>query len=139
MERPFSHVSSDLIINGQVDLVIKNKDDELEIVDFKAHKKEAIKQTNVDIQLRTYNMVLNSLYGQKISKISAYAFKDRVRVEFSNSDGDIEKTKQIIEKVEKSINEGKFHRNWGCRLCNSKTDGKCPFYAICYNIEKGDK
>ena len=139
VERPFSHVSSDLIINGQVDLVIKNKDDELEIVDFKAHKKEGIKQTNVDIQLRTYNMVLNSLYGQKISKISAYAFKDRVRVEFSNSDGEIEKTKQIIEEVEKSINEGKFYRNWKCRLCNSKTDGRCPFYAICYNIEEGDK
>ncbi len=138
VELPFSYIDADLVINGQADLVIKNKDDELEIIDYKSRYKEGLQRMNVDIQLRIYNMALQSKYGGEIKKISAYTFKDNTQTRFTNSIEDLEKTKRLVSTISDSIENKQFRRNWQGTFCQTKT-GKCEFYHICNKLEEDAK
>lgn len=135
VELPFSYIDADLVINGQADLVIKNKDNELEIIDYKSRYKEGLKQMNVDIQLRIYNIALQSKYGGEIKKISAYTFKDNTQTKFTNTAEDLEKTKRLVTTISDSIENKQFRRNWKGSFCETRT-GKCEFYHICNKIEE---
>jgi DNA helicase-2/ATP-dependent DNA helicase PcrA len=137
-ELPFSYIDSDLIINGQVDLIIKNKNDEIEIIDYKSRYKEGLHRMNVDIQLRIYNIALNSKYNNEIKTISAYTFKDNQQTRFTNTEEDFEKTKRLVASISKSIENKQFRRNWRGPFCESKA-GKCDFYLICKQLEEDAK
>lgn len=138
VELPFSYIDADLVINGQADLIIKNKDDELEIIDYKSRYKEGLQRMNVDIQLRIYNMALQSKYGGEIKKICAYTFKDNTQTRFTNSIEDLEKTKRLVSTISDSIENKQFRRNWQGTFCQTKT-GKCEFYHICNKLEESAK
>lgn len=135
VELPFSYIDADLVINGQADLVIKNKDDDLEIIDYKSRYKEGLQRMNVDIQLRIYNMALQSKYGGEIKKISAYTFKDNTQTRFTNSIEDLGKTKRLVSTISDSIENKQFRRNWQGTFCQTRT-GKCEFYHICNKLEE---
>ena len=136
VELPFSFIDSDVVINGYVDLVIENKNNELEIIDYKSRYKEGIELMNVGTQLRMYNMALNSRYPNGIKKISAYTFKDNQQVFFENSEKDIKETEKLVKSISESIEKKKFKRNWKGRFCITKT-GKCNFYGLCHKLEGG--
>ena len=52
VEESFSHIDDNMIVNGKIDLIARNKDDNVCLVDFKARKQEGIEKTNVDKQLQ---------------------------------------------------------------------------------------
>ncbi len=135
VELPFSYIDSDLVVNGQVDLVIKNTNDEIEIIDYKSRYKEGLHKMNVDMQLRLYNIALKSLYGDKIKKLSAYTFKDNNQTPYTNSEEELEKTKVLIRNISNSIENKQFSRNWGGGFCQT-TQGRCEFYNICQSFEE---
>lgn len=135
VELPFSYIDSDLVVNGQVDLVIKNKSEEIEIIDYKSRYKEGLHRMNVDIQLRIYNVALNNKYTAGIKALSAYTFKDNQQTRFTNTEEDLEKTKKLIKSISDSIEKKQFKRNWHGSFCETRT-GKCDFYHICYQLEE---
>ena len=135
VEIPFSYINADLLVNGQADLVIKNKDGETEVIDYKSRYKEAIGRMNVDIQLRLYNIALQNKYGGNIKKISAYTFKDNYQTRFTNTEEDLENTIKLVSTISESIENKKFRRNWQESFCDTKT-GKCEFYHICNKLEE---
>lgn len=136
VELPFSYINADLVVNGQADLVIRNNDDEIEIIDYKSRYKEGLGKMNVDIQLRIYNIALQTKYSGQINKISAYTFKDNIQTRFTNTEEDLEKTKKLVATISDSIENKQFRRNWHGSFCYSKA-GKCEFYHICNKIEEG--
>lgn len=135
VEIPFSYINADLVVNGQADLVIKNNDDETEVIDYKSRYKEGIGRMNVDIQLRLYNIALQNKYGRNIKKISAYTFKDNYQTTFTNTEVDLENTKKLVSTISESIENKKFRRNWQGSFCDTKI-GKCEFYHICNKLEE---
>lgn len=137
VELPFSYISSDLIIKGQVDLVIKNKNDELEIIDFKSFYKTGLDKTNVDIQLRLYNVALKNRYSEPIKHLIAYTFKDNNTKIYSNSEEDLEKSKKLVSSIHNAITFKQFKRNWNGSFCETR-NGKCQFYYVCKKFEEGN-
>jgi len=135
VELPFSYINANLVVNGQADLVIKNKADELEIIDYKSRYKEGLSKMNVDIQLRIYNMALNNKYPGGIKRISAYTFKDNTQTKFTNTEKELEDTKKLVSSISNSIKRKEFRRNWHGPFCESKA-GKCEFYVICNKLEE---
>lgn len=138
VELPFSYINSDLIVNGQVDLVIRNKNNELEIIDFKSWYKTGLGKMNVDLQLRLYNIALQNKYKEPIANISAYTFKDNINTKFSNTEQDLEKTKELVSSIQGAIDNKNFKRNWKSSFCEIR-EGKCQFYNVCKNLEEGNQ
>lgn len=136
VELPFSYIAANLVINGQADLVIKNKDDELEIIDYKSRYKEGLPKMNVDIQLRIYNVALKNKYSEQIKRISAYTFKDNSQTRFGNTEKELEDTKKLVTSISKSIENKRFGRNWHGPSCETRA-GKCEFYHLCDRLEEG--
>ena len=90
-EEPFSINMKDAVVTGRSDLIIKNQNDEVELVDFKARSEAGIEDTSIDLQLKMYEYALKSKYN--IDKICAYTFKDNKRVYFDPCDPeDLNKT-----------------------------------------------
>jgi len=135
VEIPFSYIDDKIIINGKADLVIRNKKDKIEIIDYKSRYQRGLNQMNVDIQLRIYKMGLENRYDEEIRKISAYTFKDNKLTRFTNSEEDLNNTKSLIIDISNSIENENFERNWQCRYCETKS-GRCDFYYICKNLEE---
>jgi len=135
VELPFSCIVQDIVTTGTVDLVMKNKNGDYEIIDYKARRKEGIKKMNVDIQLRMYNIALNEKYDKPIEKISAYTFKDNEQTFFSNEEKDINETKQFLRNISESIEAKEYERNWGSQFCETSA-GKCDFYYLCKRLEE---
>lgn len=138
VETPFSYIEKDLVIKGQADLVIENKDNEIEIIDYKSFRKAGLGKVNVDTQLRIYNIGLKNQikdkYGRDVGKLSAYTIEDNFRQPYSNTIQDIENTKKVCKSIVKDIENKVFKRNFGGAFCNTR-DGRCPFYEFCNRIE----
>lgn len=98
-EEPFSINMKDAVVTGRSDLIIKNQNDEVELVDFKARAEAGIEDTSVDFQLKMYKYALKNKY--KIDKLCAYTFKDNKRVYFDQCDPeDLNKTlRDICENI----------------------------------------
>ncbi len=115
VEEPFSIPKDDIIIKGRIDLIIKNRDGEIELIDFKAREKSGIEYMGVDFQLRTYEYALSDKY--KFDKLTAYTIADNKRTSF---EPDPEyKIKYEIEDMVDSIRMGKFEakETYFCRFC----------------------
>ena len=135
VELPFSYIDADVVVNGYVDLIIENKEGDLEIIDYKSRYKEGIERLNVDTQLRMYNMALRNRYNKPIKKISAYTFKDNQQIFFENTPEKLKETEKLVKSIGESIDKKEFKRNWNGRFCTTKS-GKCDFYGLCYKLEQ---
>ncbi|AEH59994.1 UvrD/REP helicase [Methanosalsum zhilinae DSM 4017] len=136
VEVPFSYINKNISINGQADLVIKNTNEEIELIDYKSRYAEYLSKMNVDTQLRIYNLALANRYNEPIKKISAYTFKDNRRIFFDNSNVELEKTKSLIKSIIQNVENKEFERNWEGPICKTKA-GLCEFYQLC-NMMEGD-
>lgn len=137
IEIPFSYINKDVVVNGQTDLVIRNKENEIEIIDFKSRVKTGIDKMNADVQLRLYNIALENRYQEKIKKLGAYTVKDNILTRFTNNPEDLEKTKSLVSSISDSINQGEFKRKWQGTACSTKM-GRCEFYHICNSLEEDE-
>jgi len=119
-EEPFTLVFDEYIITGRIDLIIKNKDNEIELIDFKSMQEEGITKTNVEMQLRIYEYAMRNKH--KINKLCAYAFKDNKRIYFkSNNEVLIDMDKKIKDIIQ-NIKDEKFEskKNEFCDKCAFK-------------------
>ena len=119
IEKPFSHIGDNMIIKGKVDLVAKDKDGNVNLIDFKARKKEGIKDTNVDKQLKMYRYCLNDKH---INRLVAYTFMDNQKTLFDFDEGEIE---DFLHKMSNDMKSEKYDRNKGA-FC-----GDCQFKFLC--------
>jgi len=80
IEESFSYIDDNMIIKGKVDLIVRDKDDNVCLIDFKARGQKGIEDTNVGKQLQMYDYCLDTRYN--IDKLIAYTFTDNKRTEF---------------------------------------------------------
>ena len=137
VEFPFSYINKDVIISGQADLIIQNKEGEIEIVDYKSRYKQGLEKMSVDLQLRIYSLALRDYFDEEIEKISAYTFKDNQLTRFSNEIKDLEKTGKIVAQISDNIEDKKFEKNWRGNFY-STTLRKCEFFNICKQLEENE-
>ena len=117
IEEPFSYIDDNMIVKGKIDLIVKDKDGNTDLIDFKTRKQKGIKKTNVDKQLQIYNYCLGKKYD--INKLFAYTFTDNKKTEFPM---DKDKTKSFLRKISKNISTEDFHKqkNDFCKNCQFK-------------------
>jgi len=88
----------------RTDLLIKNKEDEIELIDFKARDVTGIDLLEVEFQLKMYDYALKDKYH--IDKLCAYTFKDKAKTYFETDEKDLEELDSKLENIcEKIINE----------------------------------
>ena len=114
-EEPFSVNRKDAVITGRSDLIIKNQNDEVELIDFKAREEAGIEDISVDLQLKMYEYALKSKYN--IDKLCAYTFKDNNRIYFEPCDP--EDLKETLGDICENITRENFepHENTFCSKC----------------------
>lgn len=117
IEESFSHIDDNMIVKGKIDLIVKDKDGNTDLIDFKARKQKGIEKTNVDKQLQIYNYCLDEQYD--INKLFAYTFRDNKKMEFPM---DKDKTKTFLSEISKKISMEDFHKqkNDFCKDCQFK-------------------
>lgn len=125
IEESFSHIDDNMIIKGKVDLIVKDKDGNINLIDFKAREKKGIEETNVDKQLQIYSYCLESEY--KINKVFAYTFKDNQKTEFPI---DTKETKIFLKNISDKMKKEDFHKQKNS-LCD-----ECPFKFYCWSEKK---
>lgn len=124
-EEPFSLYSQDLLISGRTDLVMKNRSNELELVDFKSREETGLEETQVELQLKIYNYALKEEY--QFDKLCAYHFSTCKRTYFESDEEDLKSTRELIENICTRINKEEFSRS-KTALCES-----CFFNFLCDN------
>ncbi len=116
-EEPFSISKKNMEINGRTDLLIKNKEDEIELIDFKARDKKGIDLLEVEFQLKMYDYALKDKYH--IDKLCAYTFKDKAKTYFETNEKDLEKLDSKLENICEKITNEEFDpkENEFCPQC----------------------
>lgn len=122
-EEPFSLYTEDIMISGRTDLIMKNKSDELELVDFKSREEVGVEETQVELQLEIYNYALKDEY--KFDRLCAYHFSSCDRTYFDLDDEGLKNTAKLIEKICDQIGKEEFERS-KTALCSS-----CFFKFLC--------
>ena len=114
IEESFSHIDDNMIISGKIDLIVKDDQNNINLIDFKARKKEGIEKTNVDKQLQIYKYCLDNEYN--IDNLIAHTFSDNQITNFSYSESE---TKHFLNKISKKIHNSNFNKqtNSFCSEC----------------------
>lgn len=125
IEESFSHIDDNMIIKGKVDLIVKDKSGNIDLIDFKSRKQKNIMNMNVDKQLQMYSYCLDE--ECKLDKLYAYTFWDHKKTEFSCEP---EKTKKFLSEISKKISEENFQYQKS-DLCK-----ECEFKFYCWGDKK---
>ena len=77
-----------------------------------------------------YQIAVSEALGLEVKQLTLYYVDDGIRVSFLGNEKELKKTRDTIEKVGKSIAEGKFDATpgWACDRCEYKSI--CPFRAV---------
>ena len=124
VEESFSHIDDNMIVNGKIDLIVRDKNDHVCLVDFKARKSGGIEKTNVDKQLQIYQYCLNHQYN--INKLIAHTFEDNKKTEFPINP---EKTKQFLQNISQKMAIENFHKQ------KNSFCAQCQFNFYCWRGE----
>jgi DNA helicase-2/ATP-dependent DNA helicase PcrA len=116
-EEPFSIVKENVEINGRTDLILENRDGEIELFDFKAREKRGIEETSVGFQLKMYQYALKDRY--KFDKLCAYTFKDKQKTFFKATPDDIKELDKNLDLICDKISKEQFQpkENKLCAHC----------------------
>lgn len=120
IEEPFSYIDESIVVDGRADLICRDKNGNIDIIDFKARKSGGIEETNIDKQLKIYNYCLRGEYD--IDKLIAYTFMDSTKTEFQP---DIEGVKKFLKEMNEKMSKEEFKRKPGA-FCE-----KCVFKFCC--------
>ena len=123
-EAPFSHIDDNMVIRGRADLIVKDKEGKVILIDFKSKK---IEEDSVRKQLQIYNYCLEDKHS--IDKLSAYSFTDNKKTDFPI---DNKGTEDLLKDVSEKIREGNFPKRKNT-LCKA-----CPFKFYCWGESQQD-
>lgn len=120
-------LNQDFDISGKFDLIARNNDGSLHIVDFKTGKKE----DDDHFQLKFYKLLAEEKFEKPVKKASFYLLKTGNKKEF-----DLEKEKKEIIKKEitEKINQIRMTENYEAKP--SKLCKFCLFKTFCLEKEK---
>lgn len=123
-------IEKDFILYGELDLLL-NKNDCLEIIDFKTGRKTEENFGHYREQLSLYKLLLERKYfgeNKNIKTFLYYLEEDEAKVEVEISADDLEKDyKNIGETVKNILCENFEKRNFDEKIC-----GLCEFENFCY-------
>lgn len=116
-------LSDNFDISGKFDLIARNKDNSLHVIDFKTGKKE-----NGDLfQLRFYKVLAEENFKKPVKKASFYFLKTGNKKDFDLEEEEKEKIKkEILEKISQIKKTESFETKPSklCKFCLFKTF--CP-------------
>ncbi len=121
-------IEEDFILYGELDLLL-NKDNYLEIVDFKTGSKRAENFEIYKEQLSFYKLLLQKKYPEKeIKTFLYYLEEDEPKFEIRISEEDLERDYQKIKStVNNILNENFEKRKFDIKICND-----CEFEKFCW-------
>jgi DNA helicase-2/ATP-dependent DNA helicase PcrA len=116
VEESFSHIDDNMILNGKVDLIARDRNNEVCLVDFKARTSKGIELTNVATQLRIYDYCMDRQYN--IGRLIAFTFEDNTPNEFEKKQR--EKTREFLTGISEKIASNRFdpQENSFCPQCH---------------------
>ena len=108
-------MSESIDISGKFDLITKNDDGSLNIVDFKTGKKE----DNDQFQLKFYQLLAEEKFEKPVKKASFYFLKSGRIKDFDLNDAKDEFKADLLGKIEKIKGNEDFITKPGklCRFC----------------------
>jgi len=114
VEEPFVFIDDNMVINGRVDLIAKDSDGNINLVEYKAREAKGIKDTNVDTQLKIYDYCLKDRYN--VDRLIAYTFMDNKKTEFKPEH---EYISNFLMNMSKEIETENFKKKKGafCKAC----------------------
>lgn len=123
IEKPFEFTFGGAIITGRIDLIVKNKDNQKIIVEFKSESYNPDKEHDVKKQVNLYALSQNDA---KITKGIIYFFKNRKPIKFDLNQYQTELN--IYDAISK-IKLSKFERNTkNCDRCVFNEYPICPYH-----------
>ncbi len=124
-EEPFALFNGDTLITGRTDLIIKNSQNEMELVDFKARGESALERLQVELQLKIYEYGLQKKYN--FHKMCAYHFDSNDKTYFPR-EKDFQEIEAHIQDICTGINNHQFPAIPSTRCVN------CFFSFCCEDI-----
>jgi len=122
VEKPFSHIDKNMVIKGRVDLIVKDKDSQVSIIDFKSRSSKHLSDTHVDLQLQIYDYCLEEQF--EADKLIAFTLNDCKGNTYST---DKLKIKQKLIEISNKMEVEDFHKNKNS-FCK-----ECMFGKFCWN------
>lgn len=120
IEEPFVHIAETAVVEGRVDLIVRNVNGQVNLIDFKARESEGIELTNVDKQLMMYNFCLRDKYS--MDRLIAYTVLDNKIKEF---EPEIEYVEDFLKSMSREMKDGIYEKRRGA-YCD-----KCTFRFCC--------
>ena len=121
-EEPFALFKADTLITGRTDLIIKNPENQLELVDFKARGESALERLQVELQLNIYEYGLQKKY--KFDKMCAYHFDSNDQTYYP-PEKDFQDIESHVQSICQGINNKEFPALSSRRCVN------CFFSFVC--------
>lgn len=128
VEEDFAIKRKNVIINGRIDRIEKNEDDEFELFDFKTGKTiKKPEELAEDIQLNVYAAAMkeNSKFG-KLPVKATLVYLRKEPVSTTISEAGVNMVLETVDKVIESILEGKFEATPSSNTCRN-----CAYKDMC--------
>lgn len=130
LEKKFTFKLGNKVIKGTIDRVDRLPDGTLEIIDYKTGTVKDSLPVDGKTQLSLYQLVLEDLFGVKVSKLTYYYIEGPKRLSFTVKPEFLNKVRQEAINKMVAIGEGKFPPTPGiaCSFCDFNKI--CPYRAI---------
>lgn len=127
LEKKFTYKLGGRVIKGTIDRVDRLPDGTLEIIDYKTGTVKEALPADSKIQLSLYQLVLEDLFGVKVSRLTYYYLEGPKRLSFTVKPEFLNKVRQEALAKITAISEGKFPPAPGlvCSFCDYNKI--CPY------------
>jgi len=128
IEEDFAIKRKNVVINGRIDRIEKNKDDEFELYDFKTGKTSKKPDELIsDIQLNVYAAAMKekAKFGKLPVKATLVYLRDEP-VECAITQQNVDEVMEIVDETIDEILEGKFEATPSNSTCRN-----CPYNQMC--------
>jgi DNA helicase-2/ATP-dependent DNA helicase PcrA len=130
-EKPFAIQLGGVPVAGRIDLVYRNEQDEVELLDFKTGSPKSQKDADEMRQLTLYAEACRRELGLKAQAIALYNLTGNELLHTSRGDADLKDLEAEIQDTAQSIAAGSFPAHPGYMSCRY-----CSYRAICQRQEQ---
>jgi len=129
-ETSFSFTLQDQVMLGKIDLLRREKNDGIDIVDFKTSKADELKKEGIDLQLDLYALGAEESLGLKVEKTTVHFLGDGKQHSTAWSEERKAKATSRLTDILDQIDAGDFPPNYHyCSACEEFRE-ICPFAKI---------